>query len=283
MTLRLLTGADIPAAMTFVRQVHWNQTPADWQRFLSATPDGCFAACIGGDVIGTVATIVYDLRLAWIGMMLVDERHRGRGIGRQLFSRALEYLDGRGVTCAKLDATPEGRPMYEHHGFASEETIERWALARSETSHPASSRPLAPRSIDAALAVDATIFGADRSRLLRAIVEDAPDFALVEPVESDGASIRGYAFGRRGTRADHLGPWMARDEATAEKLLTTFLARSGRPLVFVDAVRRNRWVARLLEGQGFTVARALTRMSRGGPMSQDPDSQLGAVLGLEFG
>jgi len=279
-TLRPLTGADIPAAMTFVRQVHWNQTPADWQRFLAATPDGCFAACIGADVIGTVATIVYDRHLAWIGMMLVDERHRGRGIGRQLFSRALEYLDRRGVTCAKLDATPEGRPMYEHHGFASEEIIERWALTRSETSRQVSLPPPATRSLDAALALDTTIFGADRSGLLRSIADDAPDLVLVE---SDEASIRGYAFGRRGTRADHLGPWMARDEATARKLLTTFLARSERPLVFVDAVCRNRRAARLLEGRGFTVARALTRMSRGGPVSQDPDGQLGAILGFEFG
>src|SRR5690349_11477495 len=99
-TIRPLVAADIPAGMSFVRQVHWNQTPADWRRFLTASPGGCFAACIGIDVVGTVTTIVYNPRLAWIGMMLVDEHHRRQGIGRQLLHRALDHLDSRGVTCA---------------------------------------------------------------------------------------------------------------------------------------------------------------------------------------
>jgi GNAT superfamily N-acetyltransferase len=278
-TLRPLTSADIPAAMDFVRQAQWNQTPADWRRFLAATPDGCFAACSGADVVGTVTTIIYDRRLAWIGMMLVDERHRGQGIGRQLFSHALEYLDSRGVNGARLDATSLGRPLYEHHGFVSEETIERWVLTRSDVLAPAV--PVSPDvgAIDAACALDTTIFGADRTCLLRSVADDSPEFALA----AGGGATRGYAFGRHGTRADHLGPWMARDEEAARTLLTTFLARSRRPLVFVDAVCRNGWARQLLEAHGFTCDRSLTRMSRGTAVQQDPDGRLGAILGFEFG
>ena len=102
-------------------------------------------------------------------------------------------------------------------------------------------------------------------------------------VHSSGAEVTGYAFGRRGTRADHLGPWMARDEQTADSLLTSFLERSDRPLVFVDCVPATPWARRLAEARGFRLARPLTRMYRGSNVVQDPKHLLGAIVGFEFG
>ena len=58
--LRLMTQDDIPEAMRLKEIAGWNQTTADWQRFLSATPEGCFVAEHEGRVIGTVTTIVYE-------------------------------------------------------------------------------------------------------------------------------------------------------------------------------------------------------------------------------
>src|SRR5207244_5594839 len=111
----------------------WNQTEADWERFLDACPDGCFVAETAGRVVGTSTTIVYEGRFAWIGMVLVDPEFRRRGIGAALLDRALEHLDSARVPAAKLDATPEGRPAYEPRGFVAELEIERWWLARQ---HP---------------------------------------------------------------------------------------------------------------------------------------------------
>ena len=136
----------------------------------------------------------------------------------------------------KLDATSEGRPLYQRYGFRDEETIERWALTRNaDVSDAIPDRTRTePRALDAALALDATIFGADRSQLLRSVIDESPEFALVE---SDAAGISGYAFGRRGTRADHLGPWMAPDERTAERLLAGYRSvLAGPPFVLPDMV-----------------------------------------------
>ena len=59
-------------------------------------------------------------------MMLVEEPHRCRGIGRALMVHALDRLDSAGVRTVRLDATPVGRPLYESLGFVAEATLFRY-------------------------------------------------------------------------------------------------------------------------------------------------------------
>jgi GNAT superfamily N-acetyltransferase len=272
-----MTRGDIPAAIRLKDGAGWNQTAADWERLLSASPEGCFAAECDGQVVGTVATIIYEGRFAWIGMVIVDPRHRGKGIGTTLLERAIQHLDSRSVPAVKLDATPEGRRLYEQFGFVSEYDIERWALTRP-VAKPAGATAF--REIEQALELDREVFGADRSALLRSIAAAAPDFVLV--TEHDGA-VAGYAFGRRGSHADHLGPWVARDEDVAATLLDEFLRRSARELVFIDCVRGNRWAMPLAQAHGFERSRSLTRMVRGTSEFPGRLELLCAILGPEFG
>lgn len=277
MVFRLMTAKDIPDGMRLKDIAGWNQTPGDWQRFLSASPDGCFVAEHHGRVVGTSATIVYQGRFAWIGMVMVDPAHRGKGLGTTLLDRAIHYLDSRKISCVKLDATPQGKLLYEKFGFVSEYEIERWMLKR-----PLQEKCLGKglREIEDVLRLDSAVFGANRSELLRSLAEEAPEFTLA--VRYD-AGIAGYAFGRRGSRADHLGPWIAADGNAAAKLLDEFLRVSDRELVFVDCVRENPWAVSLVQARGFELSRPLTRMFRGKNQHPGRPEQLCAILGPEFG
>jgi ribosomal protein S18 acetylase RimI-like enzyme len=275
--LRVMTAADIPAGMRLKEIAGWNQTSGDWERFLHASPQGCFVAEVGGQIVGSAATIVYESRFAWIGMVLVDPATRGQGIGTTLLKKTIEYLDECGIPSMKLDATPQGKPIYEKLGFVSEYEIERWVLKR-----PASDAAVTGHSIGLkeVLAFDHEIFGADRSDLLRSVAQEAPQFVLQE---RDQNRLAGYAFGRKGSKADHLGPWVAQDEGTARNLLQEFLQRSRQALVFVDGMKSNPWAMALLRDQGFEFARPLTRMFRGrNDFPGQPELQC-AILGPEFG
>ena len=278
MKLRTMTTDDIPAGMRLKDLAGWNQTPADWRCFLESSPSGCFAAEVEGKVVGTAATIVYEQRFAWIGMVLVDPEFRGRGIGTRLLERTIEHLDAIGIGTMKLDATPAGRPIYQKLGFKDEHEIERWLLKRPVPEAVTAPKPH-PVS-DAVLQLDREIFGADRGSLLRALAAENPDFVL--GMERNG-EIAGYTFGRRGTLADHLGPWMARDENTAAVLLDEFLGRSTRETVFVDGLRDRRFVSDMLLARGFKVSRPLTRMVRGPNSFPGRPDLLCAILGPEFG
>jgi GNAT superfamily N-acetyltransferase len=279
MNLRLFDHSDIAAGMALKDFAGWNQTVADWERFLRASPMGCFAAELNGKVVGTSTTMVYQGRFAWVGMVLVDPEYRGRGIGTRLLEHAVEHLDELRVPTIKLDATPQGKPIYEKMGFVPEFEIERWVLHREAAPLPALARAGLP-DIEKIIEEDREVFGADRGDLLRSLHLDAPDFTLAVELEGE---IIGYALGRGGSRADQLGPWMSWDKPTGRELLDDFLQRSARDTVFVDCLKNNEMARELLLSRGFLISRPLTRMVRGPNTYPGRPELLCAILGPEFG
>lgn len=276
--IRLMTPADIPAGMRLKEIAGWNQTQEDWERFLHFNPEGCFVTESDGRTAGTVATIVYEGRVAWIGMVLVDPGFRGQGIGTALLRYAVAHLDARRIPCIKLDATPQGRPLYERLGFKAEYEIERYVLRRTLSRTSVSARE--PEDFDSIAAIDREASGVDRGDLLRSLAGFAPELVVIA---RQGEHFGGCALGRHGSLADHLGPWIARDESAARAILERFLERSQRETVFVDVVQRNRWARRLVSEKGFEFSRPLTRMYRGENSRPGRPDLVGAILGPEFG
>ena len=276
--IREMTPADIPAGMLLKEIAGWNQTPQDWARFLEANPEGCFVAECDGRVTGTVATIIYEDRFAWVGMVLVDPDFRGRGIGTALLERAIAALEVIRVPCVKLDATPQGKPLYERLGFKTEYEIARCVLRRNVSD--ASPPPWKLDDVSAVFAIDREIFGADRSTLLRSIANDAPEFVLLA---GQNGSLEGYALGRKGSLADHFGPWVAHNERAARELLEKFLERSRGRVMFVDIVMSSPWASGLIGEKGFELARPLTRMYRGANAYPGRPEFVCAISGPEFG
>ncbi len=276
--LRLMTVADIPVGMRLKDIAGWNQTPADWERFLSASPAGCFVAEFEGVARGTAATIIYEDRFAWIGMVLVDPAYRGRGIGTRLLEKAIEYLDACRVPTIKLDATPQGKPIYERLGFVSEYEIERWILQR-DPSLAAAIEPRPRLDLEEILKMDHQVFGADRSALLRSIDHEAPELTL----DIGSGEFRGYMLGRRGSQADQMGPWVCQCREAADRLVEEFLRRSTRQTVFVDAMKSHPWAIPVLQSHGFEFSRPLTRMYRGPNRHPGCPHLMCAILGPEFG
>src|SRR5258708_31966912 len=92
MRFRSMTMADIPAGMRLKEIAGWNQTAADWKRFLEASPGGCFAAEEDGRGCGTATTISFEKRFAWVRMVLVEPGYRSRRIGTPLLVRAIDHL-----------------------------------------------------------------------------------------------------------------------------------------------------------------------------------------------
>jgi GNAT superfamily N-acetyltransferase len=276
--IRVMTPADIPGAVRLKDIAGWNQTSEDWARFLQSDPEGCLVAECEGRVAGTVTTIIYEGRLAWVGMVLVDPDFRRRGIGTALLDRAVAYLEARRIPCIKLDATPQGEPLYERLGFKVEYGIERCVLRRTVTN--VSSAHWRSEDSSAVLAIDRDIFGADRSSVLRSIAIAAPELVVLAP---QGGSLEGYALGRKGSLADHLGPWIARNARAARELLWNFLERSRRDVILVDVLTDHPWARILANEKGFDLSRPLTRMYRGENRHPGRADLVYAILGPEFG
>src|SRR5690625_367552 len=120
--LRRMGPRDIPFAMRLKEVADWNQLPEDWEFLLEAGSDGNLVALLDGRPAGTVTTLTYGDRFSWIGMVRVDPQMRRRGVGTRLLEAAIERARRHGDVL--LDATPEGKLLYETLGFVAGQEIQ---------------------------------------------------------------------------------------------------------------------------------------------------------------
>lgn len=271
--IRLLSAADIPAAMRLKELAGWNQTERDWQRLLELEPEGCFAALCDGRLVGTATTTRFGVELAWIGMVLVDPEYRRRGIATRLMKTAMAYLQSSGVRTIKLDATPAGQPVYEALGFVLEHRIERQAATVSASGNLKSS----PADITQVMALDRTAFAADRSRLISSLYHEA----LAQAVVVEDNRLLGYALARSGYKAHYIGPLVALDGAVAHALLSNILAQLPAGNVYLDY--NTGFTGVDLQRFSFVTQRELFRMRCGPPLPAGGEEKVVAIAGLEVG
>ena len=267
--IRQMMKEDVEGADRLRRLMGWNQTLADWRRFLELSPQGCFVATQDGFLLGTVTSLTYDQTLSWIGMMLVHPEHRRQGIGRQLMEQVLSYLQGCGVKCIKLDATPLEAHLYEQMGFVPEWTLTRWqgnggpdTLPLPGSSH--ATRDLQDGDWAAVEEMDKTVLGVSRGTLIRSLALHSRR-ALVWPSQG---KVRGWGLLRAGARADYLGPLVCCENEGALALVHDLLASAGSRLVFCDVPDQNKRAASAFQQLSFIPVRPLTRMRLGPPVGE---------------
>ena len=277
--IRLLLESDIPAAMRLKEAAGWNQTEDDWRRLLMLEPHGCFGALSNGSLIGTTTTTTYGDQLAWIGMVLVEPKHRGQGVATQLMTTAMEYLASR-VANVKLDATPLGKSLYEKFGFKIESLIERWSRPAQSKLQATKSETLDEDQRKELLELDELAFSGDRSSLIRLLIDDA----IISPVliRHTGNKLSGFALARRGTRANYVGPIVSAEIDQAESLLDQTLDQLADGDIYLDFSHECGASTRMLSDRGFIKERDLVRMSAGRPGKKTSPLVI-AIAGPEVG
>ena len=87
-----------------------------------------FIAKIEDKIVGSASCQLFDglypsiikaeSRLyGYIWGVYVEKSYRDRGIGKQLTTQAIDYLESLGCTRAILHASPRGQPVYDRLGF----------------------------------------------------------------------------------------------------------------------------------------------------------------------
>ena len=274
--IRLLFESDIPAAMKLKEAAGWNQTEADWRRLIKLEPDGCFAAVENDQLVGTTTTTTYEDDLAWIGMVLVDPQYRRRGIATRLLETAVAYLEGK-VTVIKLDATAEGNPVYEKFGFKTESLVERWRGSVKSRSIAHEDMAI---DLNALLGLDRRAFSADRSRLIKSLIDDSRMSPVL--VKDESGSLAGYALARAGTKEVYIGPVVSTDTTHVENLFDRSLGQLSGSSVYIDFSNECGVSSSVLADRGFVKERDLIRMSLGS-RSVRTSTFVIAIAGPEIG
>jgi len=276
-TLRAMGPDDVASALALCRQSSWNQTEADW-RLLLEPPSVFRVAEQQGRVVGCAGGMVYGSELAWICMVLVERSARGQGLGTRLVTEVLERLPA--VAAVGLDATPKGEPVYSRLGFTGGAALARLEATVSPAPAPSGPTPITEADLAALLPRDRAVFGADRGRILRRALADAPEYAWC--LGEGGARAPAYCLGRRGANAAQIGPVVATSPEAALDVVAAAVARHPGGRFFLDAPAWGEWRSALEQRLGFREQRTFTRMYRGAAPRSCPEQSY-AVFGPEFG
>jgi predicted GNAT family acetyltransferase len=234
---------------------------------LDLAPQTCFGIEEDRRLVSTATVVCYGGRLAWIGMVLTHPEYRGRGFAHALVKHALDYADALGIETVKLDATEQGKPIYEALSFVPEQPIERWirpgtgAIPVGEDHGLAGSAPH----------LDFEAFGADRTEVLKALARRGP-----------AIQTNGLLCTRAGRFAAYFGPCVAASVDAANALISDSLHRSPDVAWVWDLLPANGHAVEIAAGRGFKRQRSLTRMSRGKPLRPRED-WVYAIAGFELG
>lgn len=282
--IRLMTAEDILLGMELKCQAGWNQTPADWWRFLMMQPEGCLVAELAGVAVGTAVVTAFGA-VAWISMVLVEQTFRGRGVGKGLLSRAVQVADELGCKSIRLDATPLGEPLYKSLGFAAQYELTRYAgtavasALMSSSSDSVAIRTACPDDVAAILAIDSTATGTQRGKFLTRLFAEVP--VAVRVAWSDGHLV-GYLAARTGSDAIQLGPCIAESDEVGAALLAEALSRHAGSRVYWDLPSSHSVASRLAQSAGLAPQRQFLRMCRG-DLVNDEVVRLWASSGPELG
>ena len=215
--LDTLSAADTHACWQLSQALRWPHREADWQQFISwAKAHGAaLAVRADGQLIGCGLAWQWGDEQGSIGMVIVDNAWQRRGIGKRLFKGLLQALEGRDVM---LQATAQGRPLYESLGFTAighaRQFHGHWQppVEAGPTSSLATdelTRLLQPQDLPALLAYDQRERGLTRPALLQALLAqmDADERCAVS-MDAHGR-LCGYGILRRFGRGWVVGPLLA--------------------------------------------------------------------------
>ncbi|HLP71375.1 MAG TPA: GNAT family N-acetyltransferase [Bacteroidales bacterium] len=276
LNIRQLNLADLNNAMRLSEAEGWNQTEKDWRMVLTNPDDICIGADYGGRIVGTSNAVVYEGKIAWIGMVLVERGLRRQGIGRRLFDSILGKVSG--LRSVKLDATPAGQPLYEKFGFSEEYMIDRMInmnLADFDINYRADVKPVSEKDLPFILQDDRKIFGTDRSFIIRNLFKDYPEKAF--------SIDDSFILGRSGKIFHYAGPLYSSSPEHAYALTGHVLKQLVGQPVALDVPQSKKEFRRWLESIGFTKQRHFTRMYFNSNEFRGMPEQQYLILGPEFG
>lgn len=278
LSIRDATTVDLPAIAGLREAVGWGVHEWALRAVIGQHHARCLLVTDGdGWLAGVGSGIAYG-PLGFVGNMIVAAPHRRRGVGSTILQAVTSFLEATGCLRLELNATPEGRPMYERHGF---ETIGISATARIPRQVGLADDPdvdvrgATTDDLASLVAYDRPRFGGDRSPLIELLLADANGRTMIAEGDSE---IAGYACLR--TDPPRIGPFLADEPAIAAALLARAFASAPEVTELrLNLPPNNAPGAAWLQTLGVEVEPWDGRMGRGPRIPRRDDTVYGMAVG----
>jgi GNAT superfamily N-acetyltransferase len=270
-----MDAGDLAATHSLAQQMSWPHRLEDCAQ-LFGLGAGTVAVDAAADMIGVGMRWSFGSDAGTIGMVLVAPELQGRGIGRALMTALIAESGPRALM---LNATAEGQGLYEKLGFIPIGFVRQHQVRLVERAAmpPVPSVPLrraVPADHAALCALDASVFGADRSALISRLLAAGQAWLVDRAARPDG-----FAILRTFGRGMMIGPIVApgEDEAIA---LVAAAAKAAQPGVLrIDIPAHAERLGGWLTAAGLPAIDTVTTMLRGSwPATPKEPQRFGLAL-----
>ncbi|MFX1282927.1 MAG: GNAT family N-acetyltransferase [Promethearchaeota archaeon] len=173
---------------------------------------------------GIVVTYHYPPSTGWIGFLIVDEKYREKGIGRTLFSKAVDHLLEIGCKEILLDAVPDAVSLYESFRFSRIERSLRLKISLSNLLESTISSPqsfhMRKKHIKDIGKYDLSIFGAERKKIFVTMLKNPKSEGVIFFQDK---IVKGYGFIRFSKSSFSIGPLLANSSDVAFDIISKLI------------------------------------------------------------
>ena len=226
------TVSTIGAIQMLAKRAGWNQTRADLESLISHARlpvrlgnEGVRMATFyfqnQNIPLGSGLALPVSDELSWIGMILVHPELRRQGIARSIMNSCLEHariIQKKAIV--GLDATPQGKQVYDSLGFKDSYKIWRSDISTDLEYHSVQTVELELFRLEAIEDYLERKNNTERFQIVE-LLSNLPDSKNIMAV-SDGV-VSGFAMSRPGRIKPFIGPIIADSEEIASSLLNRVL------------------------------------------------------------
>ncbi len=245
LAIRPMGEGDREALISWAAGLGWNPGIRDGECLHATDPNGLFLAELDGAPVGCATAIAYNAAFGFIGALMVNPALRGKGYGAVLQRRVFAYLGDRNIGA---DAMPSTREQMLRTGFLFAYRHLRFEGVIPGGPPDKSILPLTKVPIEDIIACDSACFPVARERFLRNWLDayGSGGFACLRR-----GSLAGFGVLRRAVRGFRIGPLLADDPETAEKILTAMGNLSGNAAIAIDIPEPNTAAVAIAERFGL--------------------------------
>ncbi len=251
MTIREMCKEELAFAAECTAGEGWvSENRATLEGFYQRDPGGCLVAEDHGSLIGICIATRYG-RSGFIGELIVHPQARGRGLGEQLLSQGVQYLQRNGIKTIYLDGVLKAVSLYERNGFRK--VCRSWRFSGQLLGRFSPRvRRMTLGDLKQVNALDQDAFGDDRSFFIRHRLGAYPGLSYVL---MEGDKLRGFILGRAGEGWVSAGPWVVNDdEQHPEELLYAIAGEAAGRVISLGILNINRAACDLVRSLGFNAS-----------------------------
>jgi predicted N-acetyltransferase YhbS len=201
-----------------------------------------------GKIVSSAAIIPYASKVASIGMVIVHQEYRGKGLAKGVTQTCIDTtaID----TTIMLIATEEGKPLYEGMGFQSVDRVDKFlceSFQPTSNNCEATIENFTPLDLNDIIRLDHSAFGDNRSRFLVNRINQSEKCLVARNGKGDAI---GYGMSISGPINRIIGPIVAPDAQIAACLVNQIAARD-RVRLRIDVPSGNESFTLFLKKSGF--------------------------------